>query len=127
MDNIKIDFIEKGKKGKQIVVSDADFAKNLVNTTTGVTEDIGYNKWERRYYKGNKDFILNAIEYMLDEGNILEARSKEIKLRLLDSVKTREERFKWQMINVLLPVVILILFGILYQYFRKRKYARFQN
>ena len=127
LDNIKIDFIEKGKKGKQIVVSDADFAKNLVNTTTGVTEDIGYNKWERRYYKGNKDFILNAIEYMLDEGNILEARSKEIKLRLLDSVKTREERFKWQMINVLLPVVILILFGILYQYFRKRKYARFQN
>ncbi|MBK8825543.1 MAG: hypothetical protein IPO26_02290 [Saprospiraceae bacterium] len=70
---------------------------------------------------------MNAIEYMLDEGNILEARSKEIKLRLLDSVKTREERFKWQMINVLLPVVILILFGILYQYFRKRKYARFQN
>jgi gliding-associated putative ABC transporter substrate-binding component GldG len=120
---IGVKFKDKSVNTKQIIVSDADFAKNLINTTTGDTEDIGYNKWERRFYKGNKDFALNAVEYMLDENNILEARSKEIKLRLLDAVKTKTEKTKWQFINVVLPVVILALFGIVYQYFRRRKYA----
>jgi gliding-associated putative ABC transporter substrate-binding component GldG len=123
LDQLKIEFLPKSKPTKQIVISDSDFTKNLVNQTTGETEDIGYNKWERRYYKGNKDFILNAVEYMLDEHNILESRSKEIKLRLLDTVKTKEERTKWQFINVALPVIILLLFGFLYQYLRKRKYT----
>ena len=73
LDAIGVKFIEKSKPAKQIVISDSDFAKNLINTTTGDTEDIGYNKWERRFYKGNKDFILNAVEYMLDENNILKS------------------------------------------------------
>lgn len=123
LDQLKIQFLPKSKSTKQIVISDSDFAKNLVNNTTGETEDIGYNKWERRFYKGNKDFILNAVEYMLDEHNILESRSKEIKLRLLNSVKTKEERTKWQFINVVLPVVILLVFGFLYHFLRKRKYT----
>jgi ABC-2 type transport system permease protein len=99
---IGVAFKSKSKNTKQLVISDADFAKNLINTNTGETEDIGYNKWERRFYKGNKDFALNAVEYMLDENNILEARSKEIKLRLLDAVKTKQEKTKWQFINVVL-------------------------
>ncbi len=123
LDAIGVKFKSKSKRTSQIVVSDADFAKNLVNAATNETEDIGYNKWERRYYKGNKDFILNAVEYLLDENNILESRSKEIKLRLLDSVKTKAEKTKWQMINVVLPVVLLILFGLIFTFLRKRKYA----
>nr|MBP9197188.1 gliding motility-associated ABC transporter substrate-binding protein GldG [Saprospiraceae bacterium] len=67
LDRIGVKFKDKSIPAKQIVISDSDFAKNLINTTTGDTEDIGYNKWERRFYKGNKDFILNAVEYMLDE------------------------------------------------------------
>ncbi|MBK8626564.1 MAG: gliding motility-associated ABC transporter substrate-binding protein GldG [Saprospiraceae bacterium] len=124
---IGVKFKEKSASTKQIIISDADFSKNLVNTTSGETEDIGFNKWERRFYKGNKDFALNAVEFMLDENNILEARSKEIKLRLLDGVKTKNEKTKWQFINVILPVLILVIFGFLYQYFRKRKYATFNN
>ncbi len=123
LNTLGIKFIDKGKAAKQIIVSDADFAENLINSATGATEDIGYNKWEMRYYKGNKDFILNAVEYMLDGGNILEARSKEIKLRLLDGVKTKGERTKWQLINVALPVVLLILFGVIYQYIRRRRFT----
>ena len=123
LDAIGVKFIEKSKPAKQIVISDSDFAKNLINTTTGDTEDIGYNKWERRFYKGNKDFVLNAVEYMLDENNILESRSKEIKLRLLDTVRTKQEKSWWQFINVGLPVLLLALFGFLYQYFRRKKYA----
>ena len=123
LDRIGVKFKDKSIPAKQIVISDSDFAKNLINTTTGDTEDIGYNKWERRFYKGNKDFILNAVEYMLDENNILESRSKEIKLRLLDTVRTKQEKSWWQFINVGLPVLLLALFGFAYQYFRKRRYA----
>jgi gliding-associated putative ABC transporter substrate-binding component GldG len=123
LDKLGLEFYGESKQTKQIFVSDSDFAKNLINPTTGDTEDIGYNKWERRFFKGNKDFILNAVEYMLDENNILESRSKEIKLRLLDSIRTKQEKTKWQIINVVLPLLILIFFGLGFQYFRRRKYG----
>jgi ABC-2 type transport system permease protein len=123
LEQMGVQFIEKSKPTKQIVISDSDFAKNLVNTTNGQTEDIGYNKWERKYYKGNKDFVINMIEYMLDDGSILESRSKEIKLRLLDAVKTKDEKTKWQFINVGLPVVLLAIFGIIYHYIRRRRFT----
>ncbi len=123
LDQLNIKFIDKSKPTKQLVVTDSDFAKNLINLQTGETEDIGYNKWERSYYKGNKEFILNAIEYLMDSDNILEARSKEVKLRLLDPVKSLEERAFWQWLNVGLPVILLIIFGLVYQYLRRRKYA----
>lgn len=123
LSKLGIVFKDKSKKTAQLVVSDSDFAKNLVNPSTGQTEEIGYNKWERQYYKGNKDFIFNAVEYMLDEDNILESRSKEIKLRLLDAVKTKEEKLKWQWINVGLPIAILIVFGLFFNMWRKRKYG----
>jgi ABC-2 type transport system permease protein len=123
LEQMGVQFIEKSKPTKQIVISDSDFAKNLVNTNNGQTEDIGYNKWERKYYKGNKDFVINMIEYMLDDGSILESRSKEIKLRLLDAVKTKDEKTKWQFINVGLPVVLLAIFGIIYHYIRRRRFT----
>jgi gliding-associated putative ABC transporter substrate-binding component GldG len=124
LQDMHLDFKERSSAlAKQLIISDSDFAKNLVNTATGNTEDIGYNKWERKYYKGNKDFILNTVEYMLDENNVLETRSKDIKLRLLDNVRIKQEKLKWQLINVVLPVVLLIIFGLIYHYFRKRKYT----
>lgn len=123
LDNIGMKFLDKSKPARQLIVTDSDFAKNLVNPVSGETEDIGYNKWERRYYKGNKEFILNAVEYMLDEDNILTSRSKEVKLRLLDPVKTRQEKTFWQFLNVGLPLILLVLFGLVYRYVRKRKYT----
>jgi ABC-2 type transport system permease protein len=124
LDQLNFKFKEKSlPNAKQLVISDSDFAKNLINTTSGETEDIGFNKWERRYYKGNKDFILNAVEYMLEPDGVLESRSKEIKLRLLDSVRTKQEKLKWQLINVVVPVIIIVLLGFLYQFYRKRKFA----
>lgn len=120
-------FVEKSKPTKQIIISDVDFMKNLINTRTNETEEIGFNKWEVKYYKGNKDFILNSIEYMLDGKNILSARSKEIKLRLLDKVKTKTEKRKWQFINIGLPLLFLGLFGFIYSWLRRRKYAKINN
>ncbi|MBK8700783.1 MAG: gliding motility-associated ABC transporter substrate-binding protein GldG [Saprospiraceae bacterium] len=121
---LKTTFVEQSKETKQLVISDVDFMQNLINTRTNETEEIGFNKWEIKYYKGNKDFILNAIEYMLDDAGVLSARSKELKLRLLDQVKAKKEKTKWQLINLVLPLVFVLLTGITYTYWRKRKYTR---
>jgi len=124
LDQLGIKIKLNGQPAKQLIVSDSDFTRNLINRETGQTEDIGFNKWERRFYKGNKDFILNAVEYMLDENNILESRSKEIKLRLLDKVKIQEEQTKWQLINIVFPLLMIGIFGILYHFIRKRRYSK---
>jgi hypothetical protein len=107
-----------------LVITDGDIIKNLFNATTGETAPLGYNKYENTTFTGNRDFLLNAIEYMLDESGVLEARSKDIKLRLLNSVKAKEEGLKWQVINIFGPLLIMFVLGILYQFLRKRKYSR---
>lgn len=117
------EFKSTSKPTKQLIVSDVDFTKSLVNSRTQKSEDIGFNKWEVRYFKGNKDFINNAVEYMLDEKGVLQARSKEIKLRLLDKVRTKQEKSKWQAINIGLPLLFLFIFGILFNWWRKKKYT----
>ncbi|MBK7008083.1 MAG: hypothetical protein IPH36_05390 [Saprospiraceae bacterium] len=108
----------------QVVFSDVDFMQNLINTRTNETEEIGFNKWEIKYYKGNKDLILNTVEYLLDEGGVLSARSKELKLRLLDKVKAKKEKTKWQLINIVLPLLFLALSGLIYTYWRRKKYTQ---
>ena len=123
LDQLNVEFYESSKPARQIVVSDAEFVKNLVKYNTGQTEDIGFNAWERRHYNGNKDFILNAVEYMLDEDNILSSRSKDVKLRLLDAVRTKTERTFWQAFNIGIPIIFLIIFGLMYSFVRKRKYT----
>ncbi|MBK8393207.1 MAG: gliding motility-associated ABC transporter substrate-binding protein GldG [Saprospiraceae bacterium] len=120
--NSKMQFVEKSTPTKQIVVSDADFAKNLINPRTGDPEQLGFNKWDIKYYKGNNDFILNCIEYLLDENQILTARSKELKLRPLDTVKVDQEKTFWQVLNVLTPLVLLAAFGLIFNYIRRKKY-----
>jgi ABC-2 type transport system permease protein len=123
LNQLKTPFVEKSIPTKQIVLSDVDFMQNLINYRTGEAEEIGYNKWEIKYYKGNKDFILNAIQYMMDEDGVLESRSKELKLRLLDGIKAKKERKFWQMINIVLPTILIALIGVIYNYFRRKKYA----
>ncbi len=124
LESMKMEFRDESLPTKQIVISDVDFTKSIMNNRTQQPEEIGFNKWEVRYFKGNKDFITNAIEYMLDENGVLQARSKDIKLRLLDKVRTKAEKTKWQVINIVLPLVFLFIFGILFNYLRKRKYGK---
>ncbi len=122
--SMDLTFKEKSAPTKQLFVSDVDFAQNLVNPRNDKAEQIGFNKWEVRYFNGNKNFINNAIEYMLDESGVLQARSKEIKLRLLDGVKTKNDRSKWQIINIVLPLIFVLLFGLLFNFFRTRRYGK---
>ncbi len=124
LDKAHLKFKAEGDSAKVLVVGDGDIIKNLVNTSTGETAPLGYNKFENTTFTGNRDFLLNAIEYMLDESGVLEARSKDIKLRLLNTVKAQEEGTMWQLINILGPLGLLLVLGVLYQYLRKRKFGR---
>ena len=113
-----------GDSSKILVVTDGDIIKNLVNSSTGETAPLGYNKYENTTFTGNRDFLLNAIEYMLDESGVLEARSKDIKLRLLNTVKANEEGMKWQLFNILGPLLLILILGFVYQFLRKRRYGK---
>lgn len=122
--DINMEFKEKSIPTKQLIVSDADFVKNLVNPRTEEYEEIGFNKWELKYFKGNKDFMLNAIEYMLDSRGLLESRTREVKLRLLDAVRVKNERKYWQIVNIVVPILILSLFGLLFTWYRRFKFGK---
>ena len=116
-------FTERSPKTKQIIISDADFMKNKYDPNTGQISAIGLNQQDRQVYEGNKSLIVNTIEYMCDDFGLLEARSKDFKLRLLDKVRTKTERTKWQVINLVMPLVLLWIFAFLFYFWRKRKYS----
>ncbi|HEY3387088.1 MAG TPA: hypothetical protein VGK46_11300, partial [Saprospiraceae bacterium] len=122
--NAGLSYKESGDSAKVLVVSDGDIIKNLINSTSGEIAPLGFNKYENTSFTGNRDFLLNAIEYMLDDTGVLEARSKDIKLRLLNAVKAEKEGVKWQLINIFGPLAFILVFGMVYQFIRKRKYSK---
>ena len=108
---------------RMLVVSDGDAILNPVTSTDARgTMPLGYNLFERRMY-GNKDFIINAIEYLLNDTGLIEARGKEVKMRPIDTVRAAENQLQWQLLNIILPLTVLLVFGAVYSYLRKRKYA----
>ncbi len=113
----------EGEKTKMIVVSDAGFVKNLYSPTTQRISPLGFNQWEQFTFKGNQQFVFNAIEYLLDERGLLEARGKDVKLRLLNNVAIQNERGYWQFLNIGFPLIFLIVIGLIYTFMRRRKYG----
>lgn len=106
-----------------IVVADGDIARNaFISREDQKVHELGYNVFERRKY-ANKDFLVNCVEYLLDDSGLIAARSKEVKLRLLDPVRAKAEKTKWQLINIIFPLLFLGLFGLGYNFWRRRKYA----
>ncbi len=105
---------------KMIVVSDADIVSNVFSQQQGPLE-MGFNQFTQVQY-ANRDFILNCIEYLTNSSGILETRSKDYTLRLLDAKKTDDNKTFWQVLNIVLPVLLIVLLGFVYQFFRKRKY-----
>lgn len=107
---------------KMIVIADGDIALNAVSQKEGPLP-LGMNMFSQYQY-ANKDFLSNCLEYLTDNSGILETRGKDYTLRLLDKKKLENEKSKWQIINIAAPLLFIVLFGILYQYVRKRKYRR---
>ena len=117
---------EKSKETAMIVLSDGDLAANAYNTQTDETRPLGYNVYERTLY-ANQLFLLNAIDYLVDDTGILSARSKDVKLRLLDKVRISQEKGKWQLINIVGPLLFVLLFGMIYNFIRRKKYIVRRN
>lgn len=122
--NLQLDFKNMSKPTSVLVVADGDIAKNLVDKETGKFSPLGYSKWERKAFNGNKDFLLNSVDYMINPDNVLAARSKEFRIRLLDRVKAENEKMKWQLINIGLPIFLLIITGLINHYIRKKKFIK---
>jgi ABC-2 type transport system permease protein len=113
---------QKSVASKLIICSDGDMIVNEVNQKTGNPIPLGFDKMTQHVF-GNKDFILNAVDYLIDENGVITARGKEVKLRPLDTLKIRDERSFWQWFNVLVPSLVVVVLGSLRFWFWKRKYA----
>ena len=116
------DFRASSEPTRMIVVADGDLAKNLADPTQNAFKPLGYNRFAE-YVFDNKAFVVNALEYLFDDSGIIEARNREIKLRLLDAPRAQAEALKWRILNVGLPLLLLALGGWLYTYLRRRRYA----
>jgi len=116
-------FMQKDKPGKVLVVADGDFVRNEYNTRTAQTYPLGYDRFAKVQF-ANKDFVLNCLNYMLDAKGVIMAKSKDIKLRPLDKPRIGKERTKWQVFNLVAPLLLLALYGFVRFWLRKRKFAK---
>ncbi|MCT4665964.1 MAG: gliding motility-associated ABC transporter substrate-binding protein GldG [Flavobacteriales bacterium] len=117
-----IDIAEKAKEdNRMIIIGDGDIIKNPINK--GNPGILGYDRYENRMY-ANKKFLINCIDYLAQDQNIIKLRNRDIKIRLLDKQRIKAEYNYWQMLNTLIPAIILIVFALISHWIRKRKYTR---
>ena len=117
-----IEFITKSKKTQLIVVSDGDIIKNRVSKN-GDIFPLGFDRFIKYTYPGNKKFIMNSIHYLCDDIGLTKLKSKELKLRLLDKEKIAKNKLLIQFVNIIIPLLLVLIYTILFSYFRKKKYA----
>jgi len=116
-------FVSQSRPAKIIVCGDGDIAKSEIGAN-GKPYPLGFDPVMQATL-ANKDFIMNALSYMLEEDGLILARNKEVLIRPLDKVRIQEQKSYWQTLNLAFPVVLVVLFGMVKFYLRKRKYARF--
>jgi ABC-2 type transport system permease protein len=112
--------------GKIIIVGDGDIVLNAV--TKGNPIPMGLNKYtigtQREFPFANKAFVQNCLDYLINENGLSEAKAKDYVVRLLDSKKVEAQKTFWQIINIIVPISIVLLFAIVFQWLRKRKYTK---
>ena len=113
-------FRKKSLYNKMVVISDGDIGRNQLQK--GKPFDLARDKWTEEQF-GNKEFLLNAVDYLLDDNGLIELRNKNIQINLLDKKRAYQEKTYWQFINIALPLLILATFGFIFHYLRKRKYS----
>ncbi|MDY0781553.1 gliding motility-associated ABC transporter substrate-binding protein GldG [Tenacibaculum sp. IB213877] len=113
------DFKATSGANKMILISDGDFGKNQI--LRGQPYDLGIDKWTQQRF-GNKDFLLNAIDYLLDDNGLISLRNKNVQLHMLDKQKAYAEKGTWQLINIIFPLAVLAIFGLIFNFYRKKKY-----
>tara|TARA_B100001063_G_scaffold247301_1_gene292355 strand:- start:2312 stop:4093 length:1782 start_codon:yes stop_codon:yes gene_type:complete len=121
-------FSESIEQNSMIVISDGDLIRNQVSSD-GRVYPLGYDKFASKQFStpvefANKKFFLNCVDYLCDENNLIEVRSKEVILRLLDKSKLKNEKLFWQSFNMILPILIILIFGFVNSFYRKKRWAR---
>ena len=111
--------IEQGKQNKMIVIADGDVIKNQLRKGTPI--ELGYDKWTNNFY-GNKEFLMNCTQYLLEDSGLINIRAKKIKIAFLDQEKIAQEKLTWQVINLGIPVALLLIFRWMLNYRRTRKH-----
>lgn len=106
-------------ENKMIVIADGDIGRNQL--LKGKPHDLATDKWTNQRF-GNKDFLLNSVDYLLDDSGLINLKNKSLQLNILDKQQALNERTFWQFFNIILPLVILALFGFGFSYYRKKKY-----
>ena len=121
VDGRDLHFRDEGGHWIEVYSQDGDVIKNELRQ--GEPLELGFERYTGNTY-GNKEFLMNAVNYMLDDTGLIDIRSKEINIAFLDQVKASAEREKWQLINLAMPLILLAIFGFAFNFFRKRKYVK---
>ena len=119
----EIGFLPSGEETSMIVVADGDIIRNQFHIPKGYPLPLGFDQYTQITY-GNKEFIENAISYLVDGEGLIGIRSRELKIRLLDMNKVNDNAILWQVVNVIIPSAIIVVFGFVLALIRKRKFTK---
>ena len=117
-------FRSVGISSKLIIVADGDMARNEISLRTSQPQALGFDRFSG-YTFANQELILNMVAFLADEGGVINARNKQVKIRPLDKEKIKNERLFWQAINLFFPLIVMMIFAVLKIYFTKKKYGSF--
>lgn len=115
------DHLNEGKETQMLVISDGDVVKNQLQQ--GQPLELGFDRFTGTTY-GNKEFLLNAVNYLLDDSGLIQIRSKEISIAFMDLREAEKNRLFWQIVNILAPLLLLGIFGGIFIFLRSRKYVK---
>jgi ABC-2 type transport system permease protein len=115
---------ERGVRSAQIVVSDGDVIANRIDASKGMYYMLGFDRYANAKIYGNREFLINAMNYLLDDKSLISIRSRTITLRQLDPKRIVDERAGWQVFNTALPIALSILAGLGYHLYRRRRSNR---
>ena len=123
IDDQATDFMETSQPTAMIVVADGDIIRNQIDIRTRNPLPLGFDQYTQITYS-NKEFIENCISYLVDGEGLVDIRSREIKVRLLDSTKVSKQRMIWQVVNTVVPIALIVILGLVMSLIRKMKYSR---
>lgn len=123
VDDQAMQFMDESKPTAMIVVADGDIIRNQIDVRRKMPLTLGFDQYTGNTY-ANKEFIENCISYLVDGEGLIDIRSRELKIRLLDMTKIAKERTKWQLINTMVPIGLIIAMGFVMAFIRKKKYSK---
>ena len=103
-----------------VIIADGSIIKNQLQGNRPL--ELGFDKWTNNFY-GNKEFLLNTVNYLLDDNGLINIRTKDISIPFLDPIKVSENRTYWKWINLLFPLLLLTILVLIFNYTRKKKYT----